>query len=481
MISESPVYFTSPSQVGVLQGTLPDEIFIGALLAVCTFPKYDLLENIFSSRPDDFRNYGVFTCRFYVEGDWVEVITDTNIPCIRDDTTNTYTPVYSRSINPEEMWICLAEKAYAKAVGSYEAIQRVRIQEALMHLTGGSVQQTYLKDEDNEKHAFWNTMKDHLDSSTLVLILPNEANDDTKDTNSKDGYIVKEDLTSMAIHANNRPDHFAPNRFYSVISYKEVGDLHLLLIHSPWTVTKAYDDGNISSGDESSDVWFGHWSNSSPLWVKYPDVYDMVREGLPINWTRKSPNGYFWISIEDFRKYFGSMYACKLFPSSQYKFYCIKDEWRQKQAGGPLVTARDKAAALKDALESKKLGATKSTVVTVVDGDCAWFNNPQIRIHSSKATKIYVSCLPLSADKDGGSLAVSIDIVATKKNYGGMSSDQLHVWDSVLSDIVASDRIDGTGRVKGQEASAWGVNIDHHHNYHIIPHTMKRGQEGMLM
>ena len=35
--------------------------------------------------------------RFYVDGEWVEVITDTRLPCIRDDSTGYMTPVYAKS------------------------------------------------------------------------------------------------------------------------------------------------------------------------------------------------------------------------------------------------------------------------------------------------------------------------------------------------------------------------------------------------
>ncbi len=116
-------------------------------MAVCTYSGYDLLQNIFASRPDDFLKYGVYTCRFYVEGQWVDVLADSKIPCLRDDITGTFSPVYSRSRNSSELWISLAEKAYAKAVGSYEAICKVKTHECLLHLTGGSVQQAYLRDE----------------------------------------------------------------------------------------------------------------------------------------------------------------------------------------------------------------------------------------------------------------------------------------------------------------------------------------------
>lgn len=68
-------------------GTLKDSNFLGTLIAVCVYPKYDLMENIFSSRPEDFLKFGIYTCRFYVNEEWVDLITDTNIPCVRNNLT----------------------------------------------------------------------------------------------------------------------------------------------------------------------------------------------------------------------------------------------------------------------------------------------------------------------------------------------------------------------------------------------------------
>ena len=156
---------------------LKDEVFLGTLMAICVFPGRELIENIFGSRQDDFKKFGVYTCRFYVEGEWVEVVTDTSIPCIRDEFSNKCTPIYGSSANPNEVWIALAEKAYAKAVGSYEAIQKVRIHEALLHLTGGSVQQLFLRDDSGTKEASGNTWKilnKHLRLDTMIVLLPDE-------------------------------------------------------------------------------------------------------------------------------------------------------------------------------------------------------------------------------------------------------------------------------------------------------------------
>ena len=40
-----------------------------------------LLENVFASTPDGFIKYGIFTARFYKNGEWKEVLTDTRLPC----------------------------------------------------------------------------------------------------------------------------------------------------------------------------------------------------------------------------------------------------------------------------------------------------------------------------------------------------------------------------------------------------------------
>jgi hypothetical protein len=87
-IFPTPAYFDSHNKtLAVRQGTLPDETFLGTLMAICAYSKYDLLENIFASRPNDFIQYGIYTCRFYVDGEWVEVITDTSLPCVKNNLT----------------------------------------------------------------------------------------------------------------------------------------------------------------------------------------------------------------------------------------------------------------------------------------------------------------------------------------------------------------------------------------------------------
>ena len=118
-LAMQPKYFSDEFQYPTVKmGTMPADAFLGSLLAVCTFNEYDLMENIIASQPEDFVPYGVYTCRFYVDGEWVDVMTDTRLPCIRDDESGYMVPVYGRSTTRNDFWIPLIEKAYAKAVGN---------------------------------------------------------------------------------------------------------------------------------------------------------------------------------------------------------------------------------------------------------------------------------------------------------------------------------------------------------------------------
>ena len=151
----SPEYFVDGTSSGdVVQGRLGDCWIMGSLAAVANHPD-QLIENLFGSDPDDFKKYGVYTCRFYKDGAWVEVVTDTRIPCapggsgsgaemIGLRSASTPSPMYGRTRDLGEQWVMLLEKAYAKAHGSYEALHGGSVAEALVDFTGGSSEKIVL-------------------------------------------------------------------------------------------------------------------------------------------------------------------------------------------------------------------------------------------------------------------------------------------------------------------------------------------------
>lgn len=197
-------------------------------MAVAVYPGSDLVENIFASNPNDFKTHGIYTCRFYVEGEWVEVITDTKIPCVRDQITGAYLPVYSRSTRDNELWLPFIQKAYAKAVGNYESIQKTKVSEALLQLTGGSVQQAYLTNEQGEDMpAAWATLMAHSTNDTIILALPSDSRDhENADSGGNGDEAEEKEMEDINIDDQEDPDQhrgLLPNKLYSVVACKEIG------------------------------------------------------------------------------------------------------------------------------------------------------------------------------------------------------------------------------------------------------------------
>ena len=79
----------------------------------------------------------------------------------------TCVPLYGRCRNPEEQWIQMVEKAYAKLHGTYNALSGGHVGDALVDLTGGSAQTIVLTDdpvaEMVSKGRLWPRIQRYLD------------------------------------------------------------------------------------------------------------------------------------------------------------------------------------------------------------------------------------------------------------------------------------------------------------------------------
>ena len=136
---------------------------MGAFLTLATNP--ELLSNLIYHDGIEF-GYSVF--RFFKDGLWQFVIIDTRIP---------YNPSskdieYAKCVDPQEFWVPLIEKAYAKMHKCYEMLNGGKMGEAMVDLSGGVSEKYNLKAPETrellENGVFWKQMKMNLKSGYLV-------------------------------------------------------------------------------------------------------------------------------------------------------------------------------------------------------------------------------------------------------------------------------------------------------------------------
>lgn len=78
--SKRPDYFKAQNGCTDVQiGSLHDSWFLGVVGAMAMHPD-GIIENLFVSELDDFKKYGIYTCRFYKDCEWITVACDTKLP-----------------------------------------------------------------------------------------------------------------------------------------------------------------------------------------------------------------------------------------------------------------------------------------------------------------------------------------------------------------------------------------------------------------
>ena len=144
---------TSPGDVK--QGALGDCWLLGSFLILATHP--ELLQNLIVY---DGIPHGFAVFQFFKNGKWQYVIVDTRIPY---NQATSKTPLYGHCADPNEFWVPLMEKAYAKLHGSYESLHGGSMPEALVDLTGGASEKFNLRvpevAELIESGQYWKDMK----------------------------------------------------------------------------------------------------------------------------------------------------------------------------------------------------------------------------------------------------------------------------------------------------------------------------------
>ena len=269
-----------PSDIN--QGNLGDCYFLSAVGALSK--NSNLIEKLFYIRERSQEHlYGVY---LFINGKWKLVILDDYFPCL-----GTYKKRFAfTSSNENELWIALLEKAWAKVNGSYAKVG-----------CGGSPNEVFdvitesysegKKINPNKSNEIWNELKDAYRKGFIM-------------TAGTSGDTTNLDLEEMGL---------VPAHAYTIIKVIEIKDsrgrnANLVHLRNPWGNTE----------------FSGDWGDSSNKWT--PEL--KRRYGLN---NEEKDDGEFFMSFEDFIKYFGSMGICKLYPNNVTTVLRVKKNNAKKQ------------------------------------------------------------------------------------------------------------------------------------------------------
>ncbi|KAI3398414.1 hypothetical protein diail_9234 [Diaporthe ilicicola] len=295
-IFDSPKFFIDgPTAHDVRQGRDGDCWLMAALCTISNKP--GLIERCCVAHDQEVGVYGFV---FHRDGEWVSEIIDDKLYLTKPDydelcferilwedrervnSEEAYRKIYQSNSgalyfaqceNPNETWLPLLEKAYAKAHGDYSAIEGGYGGEGIEDLTGGVTSEIYTTDILDKEH-FWNEelMKVNQDflfgCSTGVW-----------------GRGWGERKGIVELHA------------YSVLKAREIDGVRLVLLKNPW----------------GKHEWKGAWSDGSKEWTA--------------EWLQKldhkfGDDGSFWISYDDLLKKYQAFDRTRLFDEG-WKFASI--------------------------------------------------------------------------------------------------------------------------------------------------------------
>ncbi|XP_028251456.1 calpain-1 catalytic subunit-like [Parambassis ranga] len=246
------------------QGLLGNCWFLASIGAL-TFQKHILGQVVPLEQAFDENYCGIFHFRFWRFGKWVDVVIDDKLPTINGRL------IFVHSKNQHEFWPALLEKAYAKVCGSYADMIAGTPAEAMMDFTGGVHIYVDLSEPPSD---LFNLLCRAGQSKTLIGC-----------STCKDKTYPKPVF----------PNGLVQGHAYTVTGVKQMmnqGNLvNLVRLWNPWGDTE----------------WNGDWCDWSPLWQT---VSGKDRETC----LSIAEDGEFWMSLEDFCKWYTSVDICGLSP-----------------------------------------------------------------------------------------------------------------------------------------------------------------------
>ncbi|XP_033001794.1 calpain-3 isoform X1 [Lacerta agilis] len=311
-ICENPRFIIGgANRSDICQGELGDCWFLAAIACLTLHEK--LLFRVIPREQTFIKDYaGIFHFQFWRYGNWVEVIIDDRLPTYGSQL------VFTKSSQQNEFWSALLEKAYAKLHGSYEALKGGNTTEAMEDFTGGVTEFYEIKDVPKDiykimKHAFerGSLMACSIEDGSgfiygsapetnlglLIAQMLKNMNEFPNDSVQQAEEMTKRLVVPM-LFERRMTNGLVTGHAYSVTAVEEItfkGDkLKLVRLRNPW--------GQVE--------WNGAWSDNSDEW----NVIDKAEKTRLQH--KVAEDGEFWMSFQDFLRYFTKLEMCNLTPDT---------------------------------------------------------------------------------------------------------------------------------------------------------------------
>uniref|UniRef100_A0A8C0HAV0 Calpain-3 n=1 Tax=Chelonoidis abingdonii TaxID=106734 RepID=A0A8C0HAV0_CHEAB len=315
-ICENPRFIIGgANRTDICQGELGDCWFLAAI--ACLTLNEKLLCRVIPHDQTFIKNYaGIFHFQFWRYGNWVDVVIDDCLPTYNNQL------VFTKSSQRNEFWSALLEKAYAKVHGSYEALKGGNTTEAMEDFTGGVTEFYEIKDAPKDIYKIMKHAKDRgslmacsiddnmgfsygtapqSDLGELIARMVKNVNSMPKTDSTLDfqGTEERPAWTIVPMQFETRMTcGLVKGHAYSVTAVEETsfkaGKLKLVRLRNPW--------GQVE--------WKGAWSDNSDEW-NFIDKAEKIRLQYRI-----AEDGEFWMSFDDFMRYFTKLEICNLTPDT---------------------------------------------------------------------------------------------------------------------------------------------------------------------
>jgi len=223
---------------------------------------------------------GIFRFRFWF-GRWIEIVVDDRLP-VRKGIC-----IYMRSTSEVEFWPALLEKAYAKAKGSYELLNRWLPIDGCIELTGGVPEKVrnlpgLLAAEDNGKAAdrlFFDLVRASQLGNLILAQAPRKVH-----KGDKHNHLRLAEASQLGLEVKY---------VYLVTQVANLGEGRQIIRVKNCSGPKPIN-------------WIGAWHPEDTRWA---NVGDSIRRELD---AETFHDGGFWMAYGDFLKYFQDLDICHI-------------------------------------------------------------------------------------------------------------------------------------------------------------------------